>query len=194
MKNKLQARAKQALQSQKGFTLVELIVVTVIVMVLATIAVSSYLKFVEDAKLAKDVAYVKNILTQMEVLAAKSEIVMPSTNATSASHTAYGSIRISGTGVWSNSYGSSTYLSSANSTANRNVVTSNIAGQDLESTVAKASGVEIRYQTINNVPVVYVYSATSGSHWFPETKVWGGETMTITTTDTDTGGDDSSVD
>ncbi|MFI3115783.1 MAG: type II secretion system protein [Clostridia bacterium] len=179
MKNSIKAKIQKALNNSKGFTLVELIVVTVIIMILATMATSSYLRFVEDAKVAKDTAYVKNIVTQVEVLIANDKLDIPSANKSSTNYTSYDdtfAIKVNSDGTWYSAFDAAPIASTTTGDAedNLDLVQANCTKQELTSTSAKINGVEIRVQIYNDVPHVFVYSVDDSS-WYPYTRTWAGE-------------------
>ncbi|MFI3115784.1 MAG: type II secretion system protein [Clostridia bacterium] len=192
MINKLKQRLRKSLQSTKGFTLVELIVVTVIIMILATMAVSAYLSFVEDAAIAKDVVYVKGIVSEIEILCAQRKLTLPTTiNAKPAvtstansvtynsSYFSYntGSVMIpaSDATAWSTTFYSASSSSASIATANLDIIKTVCQKQALESNTANSGGgVIISYQLVNNVAKVFVYSQTPDNHWYPYAQTWGG--------------------
>ncbi len=177
MKNSIKQKVEKALQNSKGFTLVELIVVTVIIMILATMATTSYLRFVEDAKVAKDTAYVKNVVTQIEVLIANDKLTLPPANKTTSTYNNDNDtfiVKIAGDGTWTSTFYSGATSVDATASANESTIQSNCTKQDLTSTSAKINGVTIKVQIYNDVPKVFVYS-TDSDYWYPYTQEWAGE-------------------
>ncbi|MFI3115782.1 MAG: type II secretion system protein [Clostridia bacterium] len=178
MKNQIKQKVEKTLQNNKGFTLVELIVVTVIIMILATMATSSYLRFVEDAKVAKDTAYIKNIVTQVEVLIANDKLEIPTVNKTGTDESNSYIIQINSDGTWWSAFDappSGLPATGSDAEANQDLIQANCTKQELTSTSAKINGAEIRVQVYNDVPHVFVYCASGDDCWYPYTREWAGE-------------------
>lgn len=64
---------KKFTRSNKGFTLVELIIVVAILAVLSGALVPQYLKYVEDSRKGVDKAYIHNVANAAQVAAASKE-------------------------------------------------------------------------------------------------------------------------
>lgn len=180
MKNQIKQKVEKALQNTKGFTLVELIVVTVIIMILATMATTSYLRFVEDAKVAKDTAYIKGVITQIETLIAKDKLIIPTANKTTENADDSYILVINADGTWWSDFDdvpSEVPVAGSDSAKNQSTIQENCTKQELTSTAAKAADLEIRVQIYDDVPTVFVYckSADADDYWYPYTMEWAGE-------------------